>query len=110
MDVTSKLLYQRSSAQKTRLIADQVRGLPVDKALDILNFSLKRAAVLVRKVVETAIADAEHNFGLDVDELRISKICIDEGPTMKRWQPRAKGRACKIFKRSCHLTVVVSDK
>lgn len=110
MDVTSKLLYQPGSAQKARLVADQVRGLPVGKALDVLNFSVKRAASLVRKVLATAIADAEHNFGLDIDELRVSKICIDEGPTRKRWRARAKGRGCKIFKRSCHLTVVVSDK
>ena len=110
MEALAKHLYARSSAQKARLVADQVRGLPVEKALELLSYSPKKAAVLVKKVVDSAIANAEHNEGADIDELVISKICVDEGPTMKRIMPRAKGRADRIMKRSCHITVVVSDR
>ncbi|MDN2664819.1 50S ribosomal protein L22 [Psychromonas sp. B3M02] len=110
MEALAKHLYARSSAQKARLVADQVRGLPVEKALELLSYSPKKAAVLVKKVVDSAIANAEHNEGADVDELVITKICVDEGPTMKRIMPRAKGRADRIMKRSCHITVVVSDR
>ena len=97
------------SAQKVRLVADQVRGKPVADALDILNFSTKKGAVLVKKTLESAIANAEHNEGADVDDLRISEIFVNEGMTMKRIRPRAKGRADRILKRSCHRTVTVSD-
>lgn len=110
MEALAKHLYARSSAQKARLVADQVRGLPVDKALELLSYSPKKAAVLIKKVVDSAIANAEHNEGADIDELVITKICVDEGPTMKRIMPRAKGRADRIMKRSCHITVVVSDR
>ena len=110
MEALAKHLYARSSAQKARLVADQVRGLPVEKALELLSYSPKKAAVLIKKVVDSAIANAEHNDGADVDELVITKICVDEGPTMKRIMPRAKGRADRIMKRSCHITVVVSDR
>jgi large subunit ribosomal protein L22 len=110
MEALAKHLYARSSAQKARLVADQVRGLPVEKALELLTYSPKKAAVLIKKVVDSAIANAEHNEGADVDELVITKICVDEGPTMKRIMPRAKGRADRIMKRSCHITVVVSDR
>ncbi len=87
----------------------QVRGRPVAEALDILNFSTKKGAVLVRKVVESAIANAENNEGADVDELMVSEIFVNEGLTMKRIRPRAKGRADRILKRSSHITVTVSD-
>ena len=97
------------SAQKVRLVADQVRGKPVADALDVLNFSTKKGAVLVKKTLESAIANAEHNEGADVDDLRISDIFVNEGMTMKRIRPRAKGRADRILKRSCHITVTVSD-
>ena len=110
MEALAKHLFARSSAQKARLVADQVRGLPVEKALELLTYSPKKAALLVKKVVDSAIANAEHNEGADVDELVITKICVDEGPTMKRIMPRAKGRADRIMKRSCHITVVVSDR
>jgi large subunit ribosomal protein L22 len=110
MEALAKHLFARSSAQKARLVADQVRGLPVEKALELLTYSPKKAALLVKKVVDSAIANAEHNEGADIDELVISKICVDEGPTMKRIMPRAKGRADRIMKRSCHITVVVSDR
>ena len=110
MEALAKHLFARSSAQKARLVADQVRGLPVEKALELLSYSPKKAAVLIKKVVDSAIANAEHNEGADVDELVITKICVDEGPTMKRIMPRAKGRADRIMERSCHITVVVSDR
>ncbi len=110
MQVAAKHKYAHISAQKTRLVADQVRGLPIAKALQVLNFSQKKAAVLVRKVVESAIANAEHNEGADVDELRIARIFVDEGSTLKRFQARAKGRGTRILKRTSHITVVVSDE
>ena len=98
------------SPQKARLVVDQVRGIDVGKALDILNFSTQKGAVLVRKVLESAIANAENNEGADVDELRVSQIYVDAGATMKRIMPRAKGRADRILKRTCHITVMVSDE
>lgn len=109
MEVAAKLRGVRMSAQKARLVADQVRGLEVDKALNMLTFSPKKAAQIVKKVLESAIANAEHNEGADIDELKISTICVDEGMTLKRIRPRAKGRADRILKRSCHITLKVSD-
>ena len=109
MEVSARLKGARISAQKARLVADQVRGQDVGQALDTLTFSTKKAAHLVKKVLESAIANAEHNDGADVDELTVSRIFVDEGMTMKRIKPRAKGRADRIFKRTCHITVAVSD-
>ena len=109
MEVAAKLRGARISAQKARLVADQVRGKGVEEALDILAFSTKKAATLVKKVLESAIANAEHNEGADVDELKVSSIFVDEGMTLKRIKPRAKGRADRIFKRTCHITVKVAD-
>ena len=97
------------SAQKARLVIDQIRGLAVEKALDVLSFSTKKAAAVVKKVLESAIANAEHNEGADVDELSVSKAYVDEGTTAKRWRARAKGRGNRILKRTCHITVMVSD-
>ena len=97
------------SAQKGRLVADLVRGKPVEQALNILAFSPKKAARIVKKVLESAIANAEHNDGADVDELKVSTIMVDEGPVMKRWRARARGRAAKIIKRTCHVTVAVAE-
>ncbi|MFD1008171.1 50S ribosomal protein L22 [Oceanisphaera ostreae] len=110
MEAIAKHRFARTSAQKARLVADQVRGLSVDKALNVLTFSPKKSAVLVKKVLESAIANAEHNEGADIDELTVAKIFVDEGPTMKRIRPRAKGRADRIMKRTSHITVVVSDR
>lgn len=110
MEVSATLRGARSSAQKTRLVADQIRGKSVEQALDILNFSGKKAASFVKKVLESAIANAEHNEGADVDELKVSTIYVDEGMTMKRIKPRAKGRADRILKRTCHITVKVADQ
>lgn len=110
MEVVAKLKGARMSAQKARLVADQIRGKSVESALEILQFSTKKAADIIKKVLESAIANAEHNDGADVDELKVSTIFVDEGMTMKRIKPRAKGRADRIFKRSCHITVKVAEK
>ena len=110
MEVAAKLKGARMSAQKARLVADQIRGKSVESALEILQFSGRKGADIVKKVLESAIANAEHNDGADVDELKVSTIFVDEGMTMKRIKPRAKGRADRIFKRSCHITVKVSEK
>jgi len=99
----------RIAPQKARLVADQVRGKPVAEALNILNFSTQKSATLVRKVLESAIANAENNEAADVDELRVSEIFVDEGFTLKRIKPRAKGRADRITKRTSHITVTVTD-
>ena len=109
MEVAARLKGARISAQKARMVADQVRGRPVEEALSLLEFSNKKAAHIVRKVLNSAIANAENNEGADVDELKISSIFVDEGTTMKRIRTRAKGRADRIFKRSCHITVKVAD-
>ncbi|PAV27342.1 LSU ribosomal protein L22P [Tamilnaduibacter salinus] len=110
MEVAAKYKGARLSAQKARLVADQVRGKSVEDALNILTFSPKKAAVAIRKTLESAIANAEHNEGLDVDDLRVATICVDEGQTLKRIKPRAKGSADRILKRTCHITVKVADK
>ena len=109
MQVAATLRYARISPQKCRLVADQVRGLPVERALEVLTFSEKKAAQIVRKVLESAIANAEHNDGADIDELSISTIMVDEGPTMKRGRARAKGRGTRILKRTSHITLTVAD-
>jgi large subunit ribosomal protein L22 len=109
MEVAAKLSGARLSAQKARLVADQIRGKHVEEALDLLTFSNKKGATIVKKVLESAIANAEQNEGADVDELRVSTIFVDEGVTMKRIRARAKGRADRILKRSCHITVKVAD-
>ena len=109
MEVAAKLKGAQISAQKARLVADQVRGMQVEEALNLLEFSPKKAAHIVKKILDSAIANAENNEGADVDELKVSSIFVDEGMTMKRLRPRAKGRADRIFKRSCHITVKVAD-
>ena len=109
MEVAASLKGAQISAQKARLVADQVRGMPVEEALSLLEFSPKKAAHLVKKLLDSAIANAENNEGADVDELKVSSIFVDEGMTMKRLRPRAKGRADRILKRSCHITLKVAD-
>lgn len=110
MATSAKLKNARISPQKMRLVADQIRGMPVDRAINLLAFSNKKAAQIIKKVLESAIANAENNDAADIDELRISEIMIDEARTMKRWRPRARGRANKILKRMSHVTVAVSDR
>ena len=109
MEITAKHMRAAISAQKVRLVANQVRGMRVEKAEQLLAFSPKKAARLIKKVLMSAIANAEHNDGLDVDELIISTITVDEGPTLKRGRARAKGRGTKILKRTSHITVKVAE-
>jgi large subunit ribosomal protein L22 len=110
VEVTAKHRFARVSPQKCRLVADQIRGLPVDKALNTLTFGVTKSSELVKAVLESAIANAEHNEGADIDDLKISQIYIDTGPVMKRISPRAKGRANRIMKRTSHITVCVADR
>ncbi|MCG6976992.1 MAG: 50S ribosomal protein L22 [Acidiferrobacterales bacterium] len=103
------LKHSRISPQKARLVANQVRGLPVARALELLKFSTKKAAHPIKKVLESAIANAEHNEGADIDELKVQAIQIDEGPVLKRFRARAKGRGTRILKRTSHITVTVAE-
>ena len=109
-EVAAVLRGARLSAQKARLVADTIRGKKVEEALNILTFTNKKGADIIKKVLESAIANAEHNDGADVDELRVSTVFVDAGMSMKRILPRAKGRADRIIKRTCHITVKVSEK
>ncbi|UCC55442.1 MAG: 50S ribosomal protein L22 [Gammaproteobacteria bacterium] len=109
MQVSATLKHARVSPQKCRLIADQIRGMPVEKALNVLTFSPKKAAGMVRKLLESAIANAEHNEGADIDELSVAAIYVNEGRTLKRYRARAKGRGTRILKRNSHITITVGD-
>lgn len=109
IEATARHRQASISPQKVRLVADQIRGLPVERAINILRFSTKKAAGLVKKTLDSAIANAEHNNGADIDELKVSRIFIDAGSTAKRFRARARGRGNQILKRHCHITVVVSD-
>ncbi len=110
METIARHKYARSSAQKVRLVADQIRGLPVGRALDILSFSSKKAAQLVKKVLDSAIANAEHNDGADIDQLVVSRTFVDEATRMRRMHARAKGRGCRILKKTCHISVAVASR
>lgn len=110
MQAAARLKYARISAQKVRLVADQIRGLPVDRALQLLTFSNKKAAHIVKNVLESAIANAENNEGADIDELKVSAIWVDQGPTLKRMRARAKGRGTRIMKRTSHVGVTVAEQ
>ena len=109
MAVRAILRHARLSPQKARLVADLVRGVSIDKALDTLTFSTKKAAGIIKEVVISAVANAE-NKGLDIDELKISKICVDQAPNFRRFKARAKGRSTRIIKRNCHITVEVASE
>ncbi len=109
MQATAKLKFVRLSPQKARLVADQVRGMQVDQAINVLTFSKKRAAQVIKKVLESAVANAEHNEGADIDELRVGEILIDQGPTFGRFSARARGRVNRITKRTSHISLTVSD-
>ncbi len=108
LEVSAKLSNARLSPQKARLVADLVRGLPVSRALNILSFSPKKAAQILKKLLISAVANAEHNKALDVDALSVTRIFVNEAPNFKRSMPRAKGRGNRIVKRNCHITVVVA--
>ena len=110
MEVTAKHRFARISPQKCRLVADQIRGLPVEDALNSLAFGATKSAAIMKKVLESAIANAEHNEGADIDELRVSRVFVDAGPVMKRLEARAKGRGNRIIKRTSHITVSVADR
>ncbi|QJC32130.1 50S ribosomal protein L22 [Enterobacteriaceae endosymbiont of Donacia versicolorea] len=109
MEILAKHKYAHSSAQKLRLIANLIRGKKISEALDIVNFSNKKSSFLIKKVLNSAIANAEHNYGLDIDNLIVSKIFIDLGTNMKRIMPRAKGRSDRILKYTSHITIILSD-
>lgn len=109
METRARLRYARLSPQKARLVADQIRGLPVDRAISILQFSTQKAAGVMRKVLESAMANAENNEGADIDELWVSGVQVDQGPSYKRLRARARGRAARILRRTSHITVKVSD-
>ena len=110
MKTSAILRGVRLSAQKGRLVADQIRGMPVDKALNLLAFSPKKGAKIIRKVLESAIANAEHNDGADIDELNVKVIHVEQGASLKRFMSRAKGRGFKITKPTCHIYLTVGDK
>lgn len=110
MQVSAKLKYARISPQKCRLVADAVRGQSVGNALQILALMQKKGARIVKKVLESAVANAEHNHGADIDELKVSLIHVDEAPTLRRFRARAKGRSSRIIKRNSHITVQVADE
>jgi large subunit ribosomal protein L22 len=109
MQVKAKLYGVRLSAQKGRLVADLVRGQSIGNALNILAFTPKKGAKIIKKVLESAVANAEHNNGLDIDELKITEICVEKGPVLKRFQARAKGRGNRIVKPTCHVFLAVGD-
>ena len=109
MQTTAILRGVHLSPQKARLVADLVRGQKVDNALNILNFTPKKGAEIIKKVVESAIANAEHNEGADIDELKVTSIYVDKGIVLKRIRPRAKGRAGRIIKPTCHIHVTVGN-
>lgn len=110
MQVRAVAKYVRLSPQKCRLVANQIRSLAVEKAIEALVYSSKKGAVPIKKVLDSAIANAEHNAGADIDALWVSQVMVDEAPTLKRHRARAKGRGTKILKRNCHITVSVSDE
>jgi large subunit ribosomal protein L22 len=109
METVASVRGVRLSAQKGRLVADLVRGKPVDKALNILSFTQKKAAGIIKKAVESAIANAEHNDGADIDELKVKTIYVEQGATLKRFSARAKGRGNRISKPTCHVYVTVGN-
>ena len=110
MRVRAHARFIRQSPYKVRQVLDLVRGLPVQEADQILSFTARAAAEPVRKVLRSAVANAEHNHALDADELIVAEAYADEGPTLRRWRPRARGRATRIRKRTSHITVVVAER
>jgi large subunit ribosomal protein L22 len=110
MQVSATLKYARISPQKCRLVADAVRGKSVAVALQTLGFMPKKGAGIVKKVLESAVANAEHNHGADIDELKVTRILVDEAPRLKRFRARAKGRSSRIIKRNSHITVQLADE
>ena len=110
MNARAHAKHVRQSPYKVRRVLDLVRGLPVDEALVVLEFTNRKAAPTIKKVLDSAVANAEHNMAIDAEELFVAEAYADEGPTLKRWRPRARGRATKIRKRTSHITIVVADQ
>ncbi len=110
MEIRAKARFVRISPQKIRLIMGQVRGKKVEEALNLLSFAPQRGARILKKLLDSAVANAQQNADMDVDSLYIAKVYADEGPTLKRWRPRAQGRATRIRKRTSHLTVILGEK
>ena len=110
MEVAAKLKFARLSPQKCRLVCDQIRGMSIERALDLLKFSPKKSAAVIKKLLDSAIANAENNFSADIDELTIAAVYADQGPTYKRMHARAKGRGSSVSKPTCHITIVLSDE
>ena len=110
MQTNAILKYAKISPYKARLVANQIRGMAIKPALDVLKFSSKKSAGLIKKLLDSAIANAENNDGADIDDLFVKKVCVDDGPRLKRTSPRAKGRAYRIIKRTSHITIMVSDE
>ena len=108
MEAVAKLRHARVSPQKARLVADLIRGKGIEDALDLLTYSNKKSAQIIKKVLESAVANAENNFGYDIDELKVGTIFVDTGPTMKRIRARARGRADRLVKRTSHITIKLS--
>jgi len=109
METKASLRGARLSAQKGRLVADLIRGKPVDQAMSLLAFTPKKGAAIIRKLLESAIANAEHNDGADIDALKVKTICVERGMFLKRFQARAKGRGARVQKHSCHIFITVGD-
>jgi len=110
MKVTSTLKYARISPQKTRLIIDMIRGSNVLQAMKLVQFLPQKAAKIVRKILDSAVANAENNFGLDIDDLKVTRAFVNEAPTLKRFRARARGRGTRILKRNSHITIEISDE
>ena len=110
MEISATLRYTRLAPQKARLVADQLRGLPVERAIEVLTFGKRKGALTIKKVLESAIANADHNEGADIDELRVGAVRVDQGPVFRRHRARARGRASRITKRTSHITLTVTDE
>ncbi len=110
MEVTAILNYARVGAQKARLVADQVRGKDVNEAIKLLSFSSKKSAVMIKKLIESAVANAEQKKVMDVDNLFVKTICVDQGPSLKRFRPRAQGRAFGVRKKTSHINVILAER
>jgi large subunit ribosomal protein L22 len=109
MESSAIAKYVRLSPRKVRLIMDEIRGRRVEEALNMLSFTPQKGGKILKKLIDSAVANAQHGSGTDVDKLFIHRLFADEGPTLKRFSPRAQGRATKILKRTCHLTVILND-
>ncbi|MGE4299757.1 MAG: 50S ribosomal protein L22 [Desulfovibrionaceae bacterium] len=109
METKATAKYMRISARKVRLVAQNIKGMPVEQAINVLKFTPKKAAEVIGKVLDSAVANAEQMPGIDVDSLAVKQVVVNEGPTWKRFIPRAMGRATRIRKRTSHITVILEE-